>query len=146
MYETGACSEASETRSCARSHFRESVQGGPHAWGGDIWAETAKKPTDDPCEEQAWEEWRTGGCQAEVPSSTETLEDMACPQAKLGPGSICVLSFHPFLHARPRPHHHTKESHFPWGHGVVFPTMPLSQPVWLSDAFYLELTLGYQVP
>ena len=53
------------------------------------------------------------------------------PQAKLGPGGIAVLSFHPFLHTRPRPpkdSHHTKESLFPWGHGVVFPTVPLSQP------------------
>lgn len=52
-------------------------------------------------------------------SRTETLEDMASPQAKLGPRGIAVLSFHPFLHTRPRPPkdgHHTKPFPMrPWG-------------------------------
>lgn len=51
-----------------------------------------------------------------MPSTTEALEDMASPQAKLGPGDTVVLSSHPSLHARLRPPkivNQTKESRFP---------------------------------
>lgn len=98
----------------SESLFREG-----HMPEGDIWAETAK-PTDDPCEGQAWEEWKLGGCQAEVPSKYRDTRRYG-----LSPGQIrtwwhwCPQLSIPSYMPDPGPSSH-KESLFPWGHGSKY--------------------------
>lgn len=80
--------------------------------------------------------------------STETLEDMACPQAKLGPVVALVSSaFIPSCMPDPDPIITPKAfSHEAMGCNVPHrPCLFLSQRGF-QITFYLELTFGYQVP